>query len=106
MKPLGPIFCMAFLVGCVSPVKKWAAIDRGSNLTPQEVTEALGTEPKVRQEHKKVFLYSKEGWFEGNVTVYRYDFGSKKNGREEYAEFYFDGDRYLSDTTTMPMMLN
>lgn len=92
------------LVGCATPLEKWSSIPRGSDLTASLVQKELGNPSRIRHENMKVFRYGPGGWFNGDVTVYRYNYGNYK-GKNRYIEIYFDGDKYLADSTNIPLKL-
>ena len=102
MKQIVSIVVLIALVGCATPAEKWTSIPRGPDLTIYQFQKSLGKPSSVRYERTKVFRYGPGGWFDGVATIYRYDFGENK-GMDRYVEFYFDGDKYLADSTNLPL---
>ena len=97
-------FAYALLLGCASQkekwIERWASIPRGPDLTTKQVTAALGKPSVIRYETTRVFRYGPGGWFEGLVTIYRYNI-KLSNGDWRYTEYYFDADEYLSGSTNI-----
>jgi hypothetical protein len=102
MNRLSVILVSMALAGCATPSEKWSSIPRGPDLTTTQVKKKLGNPSSIRHEYIKVFRYGPGGWFNGNATVYRYNFGNYQ-GKERYVEIFFDGDKYLADSTNIPL---
>lgn len=102
MKRFACVLVLVALTGCAVSAKKWASIPRCPNLSVHQVERTLGKPSSVKNEHMRVFRYGPGGWYEGIATIYRYDLGGDE-GRSRYVEFYFDGDKYLSDSTNIPI---
>jgi hypothetical protein len=89
-----------FIAGCARPYDKWLKIARGPNLCPMIVMQKLGKPTIISKKKLTVFRNDPGGWFNGEVTTYRYVF-KEKDGENRYMEFYFSGNTYLSDGTTL-----
>lgn len=83
-------------------IERWSSIAKSHELTPTQVKMALGEPSVIRHETTRVFRYGPVGWFEGRVTIYRYNI-KLSDGDWRYIEYYFDGDKYLSESTNITL---